>query len=313
MRPAAFRVHVPALALVAAAFAPAVRAGPVPVKIDLPALRAIQLNNMNPDGEDDVYLVVSGVAKGEEIHKRLPETGTMKVAPKKPAFTPEKPGALWEGQLDDGEFAYVTVVLMQGEGKDEAKLKEFAGKLDEVAKKVEARSKKKFEGKSEDVDKLVEQTLAGQREVVTKVKDTFSREKKTDHFGGLFNVLVWNNGGKITKRLDPVGLTFGEHHGIDAKIYTKLKYTRPNVLEKDQAGDWNEVQFAPVDDEDAVVVRVKMLETEYVKGDNDATTRKVTDYLTDVRVQADGKPLEWELAGEQTGPGTLHTYWEYAE
>jgi hypothetical protein len=313
MRPAAFRVLLPALALVAAAFAPAVRAAPVPVKIDLPALRPIQLNNMDPDGEDDVYLVVSGVAKGEEINKRLPETGTMKVAPKKPAFTPEQPGVLWEGQLDDGEFAYVTVVLMQGEGKDEAKLKEFTGKLDAAAKKVEARSKKKIEGSSEDADKLVEQTLAGQREVVTHVKDTFAREKKTDHFGGLFNVLVWNNGGKITKRLDPVGLTFGEHHGIDAKIYTKLKYTRPNVLEKDEAGDWNEVQFAPVDDEDAVVVRVKMLETEYVKGDNDAMTRKVTDYLTDVRVQADGKPLEWELGGEQTGPGTLHTYWEYAE
>jgi hypothetical protein len=313
MRPAAFRVLVPALALVAAAFAPAVRAAPVPVKIDLPALRAIQLNNMNPDGEDDVYLVVSGVAKGEEIHKRLPETGTLKVSPKKQAFTPEQAGTLWEGQLDDGEFAYVTVVLMQGEGKDEAKLKEFQGKLDEAAKKVEARSKKKFEGKGEDADKLVEETLAGQREVVAKVKDTFSREKKTDHFGGLFNVLVWNNGGEITKRLDPVGLTFGEHAGIDAKIYTKLKLTRSNVLEKDKAGDWNEVQFAPVDDEDAVVVRVKMLETEYVKGENDAMNRKVTDYLTDVRVIADGKPLEWELGGEERGISALHTYWQYAE
>jgi hypothetical protein len=124
--------------------------------------------------------------------------------------------------------------------------------------------------------------------------------------------MVWNNGGKIVKRLDPVGLTFGEHYGTNEKIYTKLKYTRPNVLEKDEAGDWNEVQFAPVDDEEPTVVRVKMLETEYVP-DGDQKLRKVTDYLLDVRVQAAGKPLEWELGGEETGTSTLHTYWEYAE
>jgi hypothetical protein len=143
------------------------------------------------------------------------------------------------------------------------------------------------------------------------VKDTFSRDKKTDHYGGLFSVLVWNNNGKITKRLDPVGLTFGEHFGIDAKVYTKLKYTRPNVLDK-EGNDWNEVQFPPVDDDKPEVVRVKMLENEYVQ-QGDQKLRKTTDYLVDVRVTAAGKPLEWELGGEQTGPGTLHTYWEYAE
>lgn len=288
-------------------------AAPVPVKIEIPIVRAVQLYSMPRDdaeGEDDIYLVASGVAKGQEFQKRLPESGTIKVAPKKAAFSPEKPGVVWEGILNDGEFAYVTVVLMQGDGKDVARLKEFQGKLDAAAKKVAERSKKAIN--TDESDKIVEQTLKNQHEVVTKVKDTFSREKKTDHFGGLFNLLVWNNGGKVTKRLDPVGLTFGEHYGIDAKIYSKLKYTRPNVLEKDDAGDFNEVQFAPVDDDKPEVVRVKMLETEYVQ-DGDQKLRKVTDYLADVRVQANGKPLEWELGGEQTGPGTLHTYWEYAE
>ena len=38
--------------------------------------------------------------------------------------------------------------------------------------------------------------------VLTKnVKETFAREKKTDHYGGLFNILLWNNNGKLVKRL----------------------------------------------------------------------------------------------------------------
>jgi len=302
------------VALLVAGLASAVGAAPVPVKVEMPILRAIQLNVMPREGAadaaDDVYILVNGVAKGQEFQKRLPESGTMKVAPKKPAFSKDKPGVLWEGELNDGEFAYLTVVVMQGEGKDAAKLKEFQGKLADAEKKAPERSKKTLT--TGDSDKLVEGTLKAQREVITHVKDTFARDKKTDHYGGLFNVLVWNNGGKITKRLDPVGLTFGEHYGIDAKIYTKLKYTRPNVLDKDDAGDFNEVQFPPVDDDKPQVVRVKMLETEYVQ-QGDQKLRKVTDYLADVRVTAGGKVLNWELGGEQTGPGTLHTYWEYAE
>jgi hypothetical protein len=317
--PGAFSMRLPVsrvlsvcLALLVAGLASSVGAAPTPVKIEVPILRAIQLNMMpkeGAEGEDDVYVLVNGVAKGQEFQKRLPESGTTKVAPKKPMFS-DKPAVLWEGELNDGEFAYVTVVVMQGEGRDAAKVKEFQGKLADAAKKVSERSKKTIN--SDESDKIVEGTVKAQREVISKVKETFSRDKKTDHYGGLFNVLVWNNGGKITKRLDPVGLTFGEHFGIDAKIYTKLKYTRPNVLEKDKAGDFNEVQLPPVDDDKPEVVRVKMLETEYVK-QGDQALRKVTDYLADVRITAGGKVLEWELGGEQTGPGTLHTYWEYAE
>ena len=301
--------------LLAAAFVLPASAAPVQVKVELPMIRAVQLYTMPKEGEEDkaqdeVYLFASGVAKGQEFHKRLPEQGTIKVSPKQPAFSPEKPGAVWEGELADGEFVYVTVVLMHGTGSDASKLKEFQGSLADAAKKAPERGKKTIT--SDEFDKLVEGTVKAQQELIMKVKDTFSREKKTDHYGGLFNLMVWNNGGKITKRLDPVGLTFGEHYGIDAKIYTKLKYTRPNVLEKDDAGDWNEVQFPPVDEDEPTVVRVKMLETEYVTV-GEQKLRKVTDYLVDVRATAGGKPLEWELGGEVTGPGTLHTYWEYAE
>lgn len=301
------------LALVVAGLSSAVEAAPMPVKVEIPIVRAIQPYTMMKEGEaettDQAYLLVSGVARGQEIQKRIPEQGTLKVAPKNPAFA-DKPAVAWEGQLDDGEFAYVTVVLMHGEGKDQAKLKEFQAKLDAAAKKAAERSKKTIT--SEEGDKLIEATLAAQQEVITDVKQTFSRDKNTDHYGGLFNVFLFNNGGKLYKRLDPVGLTFGEHAGIDPKIYTKLKLTRPNVLEKDEAGDWNEVQLEPVDYEKPEVIRVKMLETEYVK-QGDQNLRKVTDYLLDVRVLADGKPQEWELGGENTGISNLHTWWDYAE
>src|SRR5688572_20408242 len=175
MRLPVFRVvSVPVLSVVVALFvaaiAPAAEAAPTQVKIDIPVVRAIQLYSIAKEGaeaEDDVYLVVGGVAKGQEIQKRYPEQGSMKVAPKKPAFTPDKPAVLWEGELADGEFAYVTVVLMHGDGKDAAKFKEFQGKLDAAAKGVAERSKKTLT--TEESDKLIEATLKAQREVITKV------------------------------------------------------------------------------------------------------------------------------------------------
>ena len=155
--------------------------------------------------------------------------------------------------------------------------------------------------------------VKAQQELITKVKDTFSREKKTDHYGGLFNVLVRNDNGKIVKRLDPVGLTFGEHYGTDAKIYTKLKFTRTNVFEQDPDNqEWYETQYGPLNDEEDAV-RVKMLETEYIKTAEGDANKKVTDYLADIKVYQGDKALKWATGGEHPGPGTLHNWWEFAE
>ena len=311
MRLSPSRLLLISSAVFIAALASGAVAAPIPVKIELPIIRTAQLYTMGKEGDanvqDDVYVFAQGIAKGTEFQKRLPEQGTLKVAQKKPA---ENVGAVWEGELNDGEFVFATVVLMQGTGKDAAKLKQFQDKLSEAAKKAPERSKKTLT--TDESDKLIDTELKADREVITHIKDTFARDKNTDHYGGLFNLIVWNNGGKLVKRLDPVGLTFGEHYGVDAKIYTKLKYTRANILEKDKAGDFNEVQFPPVDDDNPNVVRVKMLETEYVKV-GDQSIKKVTDYLVDVRVTAGGKVQTWSLGDEQTGPGTLHTYWNYAE
>jgi hypothetical protein len=295
----------------AAAFllAPFASAAPVPVKVELSALRAIQLNTTEKDADDDVYLVVQGVAKGADVQKRVPDSGTLKANRKKQPITDKQPVTLWQGELDNGEYAFLTVLTFQGQGKDTAKVKQLQDQL-AAAGKAE-RSKKTLT--PDDAKALATATVKAQQAVIKDVKNTFSREKKTDHYGGLFNVLVWNNNGKITKRLDPVGLTFGEHYGLDAKIYTKLKYTRNNVFEQDPDNkDWFETQYGPLnDDEDAV--RVKMLETEYIKTPEGDANKKVTDYLADVKVYQGDKALKWATGGEHPGPGTLHTWWEYAE
>ena len=296
-----------AAAALAVASAPVAQAAPVPAKVELSALRAIQVNNTEK-ADDNVFVVVQGVAKGADVQKRVPDSGTLKANPKKPAISDKEPVTLWEGELDNGEYALLTVAVFQGEGKDQDQVKAFLGKVAEAGKGQ--RSKKTIT--TADAKEVASGTVKAQQEVVTKVKDTFSREKKTDHYGGLFNVLVWNDNGKIAKRVDPVGLTFGEHYGTDAKIYTKLKYTRNNVFEQDPDNkEWYETQYGPLnDDEDAV--RVKMLETEYMKTP-EGDAKKVTDYLADVKVYQGDKALKWATGGEHPGPGTLHTWWEYAE
>lgn len=298
-------------ALLLGGLAAPAQADPIPVSLDLTALRAVQTYALDKKATDDVYVVVSGVAAGQPVHKRLPEKETWKAAPKNYPIAPNKEGSavkLWEGKLNDGEFALLTVTLYHGTGKDAGPVKAFQDKLAAATK--DAAGKKTLT--QADFKALHTSTLKAHREVVKNVKETLSREKKTDHFGGQFTVLLWNDGGKLVKRLDPVGLTFGEHYGTDVKVYSKLKYTRPNVFTQDDAGEWAQEQLAPLNEETEDEVRVKMLETEYV-GPADSPQRNVTDYVLDVRVTANGKPVKWELNGEQPGPSDVHTYWDYAE
>jgi hypothetical protein len=298
-----------AVALFAGVFGAPAQAAPVPVEMNLTALYAIQTYALDEKEDDQVYLLVSGVAGGKDVNQRLPQEGTLPANTKKPPVTSKKPASLWKGELADGEFAFLTVVLMHGKGTDAAKLKQFGDARAAAEKQVAERSKKTLA--EDDVKKLAEETVKAQQGVIKDIKKTFSRDKNTDHFGGLFNVLLWNNNGKLVKRLDPVGLTFGEHYGTDEKIYTKLKYTRPNVLVQ-EGGEWSQVQLEPLS-EDQKTIRVKMLETEFIKKPGAEPVRNVTDYLAEIQVTAGGKVSLWELAGEQVGPGALHTYWDWAE
>ena len=306
-----FRFPVAFVAAFVATVTSAALAAPIPTKVDLAALRAIQVNNIQQGGDDDVYVLVSGVAKGQKVNQRIPTSGTLKANPKKPAITDKQPQTLWQGELNDGEFAFLTVVVMQGPGQDQAKIKAFQDQLSFATMKTADLSAKTLDAGG--LTNLHKQALAAQRPIITKIKDTFARDKKTDHYGGLFNVSVINSGGRLTKRVEPVGLTFGEHYGTDAKVYTKLKFTRNNVFEQDpDSKEWYETQYGPLnDDEDAV--RVKMLENELIKTADGDVMKKTTDYLADVKVYAEGKALKWEKGGEHPGPGTLHTWWEYAQ
>ena len=193
-------------------------------------------------------MVVTGLAGGKEVTERFPKEKTLISAPKTPAVTEKQPITLWNGQLDDGQFALFTVTLFQGAGADAAKEKEFTDKLGGAIKSASGDKKTLDQAGFE---ALAKGALKADRAVVTKIKDIFSRTAKTDHFGGQFNLIVWNNGGKLVKRLDPMGLTFGEHFGTDVKTYTKLKNTRNNVLLQDDKGQWSQQSLTPVSDDDS--------------------------------------------------------------
>ena len=112
-------------------------------------------------------------------------------------------------------------------------------------------------------------------------------------------------------RLDPVGLTAGEHFGTKEKIYTKLKNTRPNVMVRDAKGELAE-QSLPAISDDGLTIRAKMLETEFVKTP-ERLVQNTTDYLADLQLIVNGKPAKWNLSGEHPGPDDVHIYWDWAE
>lgn len=214
--------------------------------------------------------------------------------------------------MDAGAFAVLTVTVFQGEG-DSSKEKAFTDKLIEADKQAAGWTKPTLDKPG--FDGITKDLLKANRSVITKIKTMFSREAKTDHYGGQFTVILWNNGGKLAKRIDPVGLTFGEHFGTDVKIYTKLKNTRNNVLIQDEKGQWSQQSLTAVSDDDTTI-RVKMLETETIKGATEPT-KHVTDYLAELQINdlTGGKqtPLKWDLDGEQTGYDAIHTYWDFAD
>ena len=283
----------------------------LPVSVDVTSIRAIQTYNVNANATDETYLLVTGVANGKEFQDRLPKDKTLEAGEKHPAVTDKEPINLWKGQLDKGEFALITVTLMQGKGQDQGLIKKFLDELTQADQKVAERSKKTLA--KADFDKLAKETLNADRGVIKNIKQTFSREKNTDHYGGQFTVILWNDNGKLTKRLDPVGLTFGEHYGNDIKIYSKLKNTRNNVLVQEN-GQWSMQQLEPLN-YDQNAVRVKMLETEYIKQPQGNPVRHVTDYLVEIQVKTNGKPESWELPDLAQVPGIdqIHAYWNWAQ
>ena len=294
------------LSLLIASLGLRVSAAAVPVTIETTAITAIQTYSVGDNATDQVYLLVTAIHDGKTTGQRIPPDKTWVASPKQPPIEAAHPVQLWKGELDDGQYVLLTVTLMQGKGSDDARNKQFSESLDKVT--VPPGGKLASES---DVKNLAQGALSANQAVVKKIKDTYSRDKNTDHFGGQFTVIIWNNGGKLVKRLDPVGLTFGEHFGNDVKIYSKLKNTRANVLVKDENGKWAQQQVEPLND-DQTAIRVKMLETEYLGKGKDAL-KHVTDYLVEIQaLGGDGKPLTWDLKGEYTGDA-IHEYWNWAE
>jgi hypothetical protein len=282
----------------------------VPVEVDLTSIIAIQTYNVGETATDQAYVMVSATVDGKTTSDRFPKTGTWAAAPKQEPVDGKKPVELWKGQLDDGHYAVVTVTLMQGDGKDETRVKQLQTQLEAAEKGALG---KPTLASADELKKLAGDLLKAEQGVIGKIKDAFSREKKTDHYGALATLIVWNNNGKIVKRLDPVGLTFGEHNGLDVKIYTKLKNTRNNVISKNEKGQWEMVQFEPTND-DSTEVRVKGLETEFIPQPGGANPlRHTTDYLIGLTVKAGGKPLTWTVEDQQNNNDQVHVYWNFAD
>jgi len=292
-----------AAALVAA---PAARAAAVDVKVELPNIRTIQTNTVGEGKTDDIYLLVTGVANGAAVTKQFPEGKTWKASSKAPAVTEKSPLTIWEGKLDEGQFIALTVAAFAGDKIDDAKRKDYFEKKAASDKKVEALAAAKIaDAKAAEALRLA---LNKQNVAFFKAIGDIFPKRKGDNYVGAFDVIVTNIGGKVVKRLMPTGLLSGEHFGVGVKQYSKLKYTRENVLIQDKKGQWYEMQLEPWGENDQSA-RVKMTEVEMV-GD----VRTVTDYLVDVKIAAAGKPLVFEFAGEVNPVKSIvHNYWEWAE
>ena len=286
------------------------QAAAIPVTVDVSSIYSIQTYTPGEKAVDQTYLLVSGVAAGKPVDARFPQTGAWPAAPKQQPIENSKPQEIWKGQLDDGQYAVITVNLMQGKGEDAALAKQFTGKLNAAG--ASAWSKPTL-ASDDDMKKVASDTLKANKAVVTKIKDLYSRDKNTDHFGGQFTLVVWNHAGKLMKRLDPVGLTFGEDNGVDVKVYSKLKLTRNNVIARNEKGQWEMVQLEPTND-DSTEIRVKALETEMIPQAGGNPVRHVTDYLIGITVLgADGKPLTWTTEDQQNNEDNIHVYWNYAD
>ncbi|HSZ57402.1 MAG TPA: hypothetical protein VK797_17190 [Tepidisphaeraceae bacterium] len=286
------------------------RAAAIPVSVDVSSIYSIQTYNVGEKAVDQTHLLVDGVAAGKAIDARFPQSGTWPAAPKQQPIENGKPLEIWKGELDDGQYAVVTISLMQGKGENAALNKQFTGKLTAAASPAWS---KPTLASDDEMKKVATDTLKANKSVVTKIKDLYSREKNTDHFGGQFTLVVWNHGGKLMKRVDPVGLTFGEDNGVDVKIYSKLKLTRNNVIAKNEKGQWEMVQLEPTND-DSTEIRVKALETEMIPQPGGNPVRHVTDYLIGLQVLGpDGKPVTWTTEDQQNNEDNIHVYWNYAD
>jgi hypothetical protein len=280
-------------------------AAAVNTKIDIPNVRCIKTSTFGEGKTDEVYLVVTGIAKGEAVARRFPEGKTLTASPKQQAVEEKAPVSLYEGKLDEGEFVALTVALLAGKG-DAGHVKAYLDAKASLDKSVADLQKKTLTVK--EVDEV--------RKAWNKANATFMKDiakvipaDKGETLIGSFDLIVVNEGGKLNKRLTPAGLLTGEHYGWGVKRYSKIKYTLENVLVKDSTGQWYEMQMPPTS-EDELIVRVKMLEA---RGERNTPQRHVTDYLVDLRVFEEGKAAKWRLAGDNPGQSIVHDYWDWAK
>ena len=288
------------------------QAAAIPVSVDVSSIYSIQTYNVGEKAVDQTYLLVDGVAAGKAIDARFPQTGAWPAAPKQQPIETGKPLEIWKGELDDGQYAVVTISLMLGKGENAALNKQFTGKLTAAASPAWS---KPTLASDDETKKVATDTLKANKSVVTKIKDLYSREKNTDHFGGQFTLVVWNHGGKLMKRVDPVRAHLRRRQRrhfvkiIQAQAHPqqchRQKRKRPVG---DGAARADQRRLRPKS-------ASRRLETEMIPQAGGNPVRHVTDYLIGLQVLGpDGKPLTWtSTEDQQNNEDNIHVYWNYAD
>src|SRR5688572_946199 len=80
-----------AVLLLGAAFSSRAQAAAVPVEVNLTGLHAIQTYALDEKEDDQVYLLVTGVAGGKDVQQRLPKEGALPANVKKPPVPRKQP------------------------------------------------------------------------------------------------------------------------------------------------------------------------------------------------------------------------------
>ena len=263
-----------AVALAGVLVGAAAQAAPVPVKVNLTNLRCIQNYALAAKDDDQVYLTVTGVAKGADVSQARPRerhaAGQHEEAGRR---REDKPVTLWEGELADGEFALLTVTLFHGKGDDAAKA--FA----DAARRARPRaspSGRRRRWPPTTRRRSPTATVKAQQGVVTKVKETLSpREEHRPLRRAVQRARVEQQ--RQAREAARPGRP--DLRRALRQRREDLHEDQVHAQQRERAGRGDGEYFPqvmPPISEDKQTVRVKMLETEYFEGRGPAGRQHAT-------------------------------------
>lgn len=255
---------------------------------------------------DKAYLLVITDVAGTTSAANLPEHGAWNSSQHAPAISVDKAVQLWKGVLQDGEYLTTTVILLYGDGDDDATRSLLVHGIEGCDKETLPAS---F-GSDAAFGKAAACLHQSHNTFVRGIKNVSTRAESHAHFGGECTMMFWNNKGTLVKRLYPVGAIVGKPNSDGDQLYAMLRNTERNVPVFRQGGWWIR-QLEPVS-EDGEDIRVRCLQSEASRSNGGG---HVTDYLMQFRVSVadQKKAIPWVLEDGHFGIDALQAYWNYAD